>query len=136
MKIEDGCMKMRESFWSKHEENDNGSPRLPLEGPPPLCLSPIPAGEEAVPKVSQIISSPSALCLYSGVIGEEDEGSGNLGEINLLCVNRGKVAHLQYPKWIQLKLPREGATFYTEDCFKASWISHKALHQFEGASRS
>ncbi|KDO85761.1 hypothetical protein CISIN_1g0158382mg, partial [Citrus sinensis] len=29
---------------------------------------------------------------------------------------------------MELKLPREGAAFCTQDCFKASWTSHKSVH--------
>ncbi|KAL8254044.1 hypothetical protein R6Q59_032265 [Mikania micrantha] len=32
------------------------------------------------------------------------------------------------PKCVELKLPREGASFCTQDCFKASWSSHKSVH--------
>ncbi|KAF2303473.1 hypothetical protein GH714_018695 [Hevea brasiliensis] len=32
------------------------------------------------------------------------------------------------PKCMELKLPREGAAFCTQDCFKASWSSHKSVH--------
>ncbi|KMZ74958.1 Methionine aminopeptidase 1A, partial [Zostera marina] len=46
----------------------------------------------------------------------------------LSCVRCGKTAQLQCPKCLDLKLPREGAAFCTQDCFKASWSSHKAIH--------
>ncbi|XP_071931398.1 methionine aminopeptidase 1A isoform X2 [Coffea arabica] len=46
----------------------------------------------------------------------------------LCCAKCGKPAHLQCPKCVELKLPREGAAFCTQDCFKASWGSHKSIH--------
>ncbi|CAI9292278.1 unnamed protein product [Lactuca saligna] len=49
-------------------------------------------------------------------------------ESGLSCVKCGKPAHLQCPKCVELKLPREGAAFCTQDCFKASWSSHKSVH--------
>ncbi|KAG6749374.1 hypothetical protein POTOM_046418 [Populus tomentosa] len=32
------------------------------------------------------------------------------------------------PKCMELKLPREPAAFCSQDCFKASWSSHKSVH--------
>ncbi|OIW00940.1 hypothetical protein TanjilG_10018 [Lupinus angustifolius] len=32
------------------------------------------------------------------------------------------------PKCVELKLPREGSSFCTQECFKFSWSSHKSLH--------
>ncbi|CAI0560486.1 unnamed protein product [Linum tenue] len=32
------------------------------------------------------------------------------------------------PKCVELKLPREAASFCTQDCFKASWSTHKSVH--------
>ncbi|CAL5398007.1 unnamed protein product [Camellia sinensis] len=32
------------------------------------------------------------------------------------------------PKCVELKLPQEGAAFCTQECFKASWSSHKSVH--------
>ncbi|KAF6163980.1 hypothetical protein GIB67_033915 [Kingdonia uniflora] len=32
------------------------------------------------------------------------------------------------PKCVELKLPREDAAFCSQDCFKASWSSHKSVH--------
>nr|DAD18591.1 TPA_asm: hypothetical protein HUJ06_020054 [Nelumbo nucifera] len=49
-------------------------------------------------------------------------------ESTLSCVRCGKPAHLQCPKCVELKLPREGAAFCTQDCFKESWSSHKSVH--------
>ncbi|XP_038684200.1 methionine aminopeptidase 1A-like [Tripterygium wilfordii] len=44
------------------------------------------------------------------------------------CVRCGKPANLQCPKCMELKLPREDAAFCTQDCFKASWSTHKLVH--------
>ncbi|XP_044491726.1 methionine aminopeptidase 1A-like isoform X4 [Mangifera indica] len=56
-------------------------------------------------------------------------GGSDAAETNSLsCVQCGKPAHLQCPKCMELKLPREGAAFCTQDCFKASWSSHKSVH--------
>ncbi|XWS77228.1 hypothetical protein CRYUN_Cryun01aG0243600 [Craigia yunnanensis] len=46
----------------------------------------------------------------------------------LSCARCGKPANLQCPKCMELKLPRKAAAFCTQDCFKASWSSHKAVH--------
>ncbi|XP_057766975.1 methionine aminopeptidase 1A-like [Salvia miltiorrhiza] len=32
------------------------------------------------------------------------------------------------PKCVELKLRREGAAFCSQECFKASWSSHKSVH--------
>ncbi|XP_044491727.1 methionine aminopeptidase 1A-like [Mangifera indica] len=56
-------------------------------------------------------------------------GGSDAAETNSLsCVRCGKPAHLQCPKCMELKHPREGAAFCTQDCFKASWSSHKSVH--------
>nr|XP_011470522.1 PREDICTED: methionine aminopeptidase 1A [Fragaria vesca subsp. vesca] len=46
----------------------------------------------------------------------------------LSCARCSKPANLQCPKCVELKLPREAAAFCTQDCFKASWSSHKSVH--------
>ncbi|KAM5580143.1 hypothetical protein ABKV19_009734 [Rosa sericea] len=46
----------------------------------------------------------------------------------LSCARCSKPANLQCPKCVELKLPREDATFCTQDCFKASWSMHKSVH--------
>ncbi|KAE9460030.1 hypothetical protein C3L33_08100, partial [Rhododendron williamsianum] len=53
---------------------------------------------------------------------------------SLSCVQCGKPAHLQCPKCVELKLPREGAAFCTQDCFKSSWSTHKSVHLKEKLS--
>ncbi|KAK4793874.1 hypothetical protein SAY86_011868 [Trapa natans] len=55
-------------------------------------------------------------------------GGSDVTETKLTCVKCGKPAHLQCPKCMELKLPREGAAFCTQDCFKASWSMHKSVH--------
>ncbi|KAK1558820.1 hypothetical protein Q3G72_007077 [Acer saccharum] len=55
-------------------------------------------------------------------------GSDAAETTSLSCVQCGKPAHLQCPKCMELKLPREGAAFCTQDCFKGSWSSHKSVH--------
>ncbi|PKI70406.1 hypothetical protein CRG98_009181, partial [Punica granatum] len=55
-------------------------------------------------------------------------GGSEVAETTLSCVKCGKPAQLQCPKCMELKLPREGAAFCTQDCFKASWSSHKSVH--------
>ncbi|KAK3019557.1 hypothetical protein RJ639_004398 [Escallonia herrerae] len=55
-------------------------------------------------------------------------GSSDVAESSLSCARCGKPANLQCPKCVELKLPREGAAFCTQDCFKASWSSHKSVH--------
>lgn len=55
-------------------------------------------------------------------------GDSEATESGLSCARCGKPAHLQCPKCIELKLPREAASFCTQDCFKASWSSHKSVH--------
>ncbi|KAA3462164.1 Methionine aminopeptidase 1A-like protein [Gossypium australe] len=46
----------------------------------------------------------------------------------LSCARCSNPASLLCPKCVELKLPREGAAFCTQDCFKASWSSHKSVH--------
>ncbi|XP_057980012.1 methionine aminopeptidase 1A isoform X2 [Malania oleifera] len=55
-------------------------------------------------------------------------GGSDVAESTLSCARCGKPAHLQCPKCMELKLPREGAAFCTQDCFKVSWSSHKSVH--------
>ncbi|RAL54058.1 hypothetical protein DM860_004529 [Cuscuta australis] len=55
-------------------------------------------------------------------------GGSEGAETSLSCIQCGKPARLQCPKCIELKLSREGASFCTQDCFKASWTSHKVVH--------
>ncbi|KAL3649454.1 Microtubule-associated protein 1A [Castilleja foliolosa] len=55
-------------------------------------------------------------------------GSDAVEATSLSCAKCGKPAHLQCPKCVELKLPREGAAFCSQDCFKASWGSHKSVH--------
>lgn len=55
-----------------------------------------------------------------------DSNSSN--PVELACARCGSPAHLQCPKCVELKLPREGAAFCSQDCFKASWSSHKLVH--------
>uniref|UniRef100_A0A0D9XLC7 Methionine aminopeptidase n=1 Tax=Leersia perrieri TaxID=77586 RepID=A0A0D9XLC7_9ORYZ len=49
-------------------------------------------------------------------------------ESSIACARCGKPASLQCPKCAQLKLPREGAAFCTQECFKEAWSSHKSVH--------
>ncbi|XP_047945681.1 methionine aminopeptidase 1A-like isoform X1 [Salvia hispanica] len=55
-------------------------------------------------------------------------GGSESDAVGLSCARCAKPAHLQCPKCVQLKLPREAASFCSQDCFKASWTSHKSLH--------
>ncbi|KAG5069377.1 hypothetical protein JHK85_001754 [Glycine max] len=55
-------------------------------------------------------------------------GESDKPENTLSCANCGKPANLQCPKCMELKLPREGAAFCSQDCFKSSWSSHKSVH--------
>ncbi|XP_057807372.1 methionine aminopeptidase 1A-like isoform X2 [Salvia miltiorrhiza] len=55
-------------------------------------------------------------------------GSDAVESTALSCARCGKPAHLQCPKCVELKLPREGAAFCSQECFKASWSSHKSVH--------
>ncbi|KAF7847391.1 hypothetical protein BT93_L3011 [Corymbia citriodora subsp. variegata] len=55
-------------------------------------------------------------------------GGSDVAEAKLSCAQCGKPAHLQCPKCVELKLPREDAAFCTQECFKASWSSHKSVH--------
>jgi methionyl aminopeptidase len=57
-------------------------------------------------------------------------------ESSLCCARCGKPALLQCPKCAELKLPREGAAFCTQDCFKAAWSSHKSVHPKPNAQQS
>ncbi|KAL3829558.1 hypothetical protein ACJIZ3_018360 [Penstemon smallii] len=55
-------------------------------------------------------------------------GSDVVNAATITCAKCGKPANLQCPKCVELKLPREGAAFCTQDCFKISWSSHKSVH--------
>ncbi|KAL3814932.1 hypothetical protein ACJIZ3_016200 [Penstemon smallii] len=55
-------------------------------------------------------------------------GGSDAVENTLSCAKCGKPANLQCPKCVELKLPRESAAFCSQDCFKASWSSHKSVH--------
>ncbi|KAL6495397.1 Microtubule-associated protein 1A [Orobanche gracilis] len=55
-------------------------------------------------------------------------GSDALETPSLSCAKCGKPARLQCPKCVEFKLPREGAAFCSQDCFRASWSSHKSIH--------
>ncbi|XP_038877769.1 methionine aminopeptidase 1A [Benincasa hispida] len=55
-------------------------------------------------------------------------GSDTAETVTLTCARCGKPSHLQCPKCMELKLPREGAAFCSQDCFKASWSTHKSVH--------
>ncbi|CAO2834912.1 unnamed protein product [Amaranthus hypochondriacus] len=55
-------------------------------------------------------------------------GDSEPKESTLSCARCSNPAHLQCPKCVELKLPREGAAFCSQDCFKASWSSHKSVH--------
>ncbi|KAE8038714.1 hypothetical protein FH972_011193 [Carpinus fangiana] len=62
-------------------------------------------------------------------------GGSDVAETSSLsCARCGNPAHLQCPKCMELKLPREGGAFCTQDCFKASWRSHKSVHLKEKQS--
>ncbi|XP_027905477.1 methionine aminopeptidase 1A-like isoform X1 [Vigna unguiculata] len=55
-------------------------------------------------------------------------GESDVPENNLFCVNCAKPANLQCPKCMELKLPRAGSAFCSQECFKSSWSSHKSVH--------
>ncbi|XP_014515901.1 methionine aminopeptidase 1A isoform X1 [Vigna radiata var. radiata] len=55
-------------------------------------------------------------------------GDSDVPENNLFCVNCAKPANLQCPKCMNLKLPRAGSAFCSQECFKSSWSSHKSVH--------
>ncbi|RWR87511.1 methionine aminopeptidase 1A [Cinnamomum micranthum f. kanehirae] len=64
-----------------------------------------------------------------------DGGSNVSVDSSLSCARCGKPADLQCPKCLELKLPRESASFCTQECFKASWNSHKTVHLKSKLSR-
>ncbi|KAK1376325.1 Methionine aminopeptidase [Heracleum sosnowskyi] len=55
-------------------------------------------------------------------------GESLVADSSLSCARCGKPANLQCPKCVELKISCDGATFCTQDCFKASWSSHKSVH--------
>ncbi|KAK4483172.1 hypothetical protein RD792_010352 [Penstemon davidsonii] len=75
---------------------------------------------------------PLGLQALVTVLGERRKvmagGSDMVSAATITCAKCGKPANLQCPKCIELKLPREGAAFCTQDCFKTSWSSHKSVH--------
>ncbi|CAI7823057.1 unnamed protein product [Closterium sp. NIES-54] len=56
-------------------------------------------------------------------------GDGAAPIESLACLRCSKPARLQCPKCLELKLPRTNASFCSQECFKASWADHKALHK-------
>ncbi|KAI3787377.1 hypothetical protein L1987_41808 [Smallanthus sonchifolius] len=84
---------------------------------------------------SRLYSANPSLPLYQNHHSNSNQrqlivmtGGTDVTVSSLSCVKCGKPAHLQCPKCVELKLPREGASFCTQDCFKASWSSHKSVH--------
>ncbi|KAG5538602.1 hypothetical protein RHGRI_019241 [Rhododendron griersonianum] len=63
-------------------------------------------------------------------------GSRNVvdGATTLSSATFGNSYSLMCPKCVELKLPREGAAFCTQDCFKSSWSTHKSVHLKEKLS--
>ncbi|KAK8464723.1 hypothetical protein PHAVU_010G080400 [Phaseolus vulgaris] len=55
-------------------------------------------------------------------------GESDVSENNISCANCAKPANLQCPKCMELKLPRAGSAFCSQECFKSSWSSHKSVH--------
>ncbi|KAK9868002.1 hypothetical protein WJX84_011144 [Apatococcus fuscideae] len=47
----------------------------------------------------------------------------------LPCDKCGKPAKLSCPKCLELKLPREGGAFCSQECFKEAWGQHKKVHK-------
>ncbi|GJP54996.1 hypothetical protein CLOM_g13990 [Closterium sp. NIES-68] len=61
-------------------------------------------------------------------------GDGSAPIESLACLRCSKPARLQCPKCLELKLPRTNASFCSQECFKASWADHKALHKVQPAA--
>lgn len=61
-------------------------------------------------------------------IMDDSTNSTSASDLALACARCSKAARLQCPKCIELKLPRANAAFCSQDCFKASWSSHKIVH--------
>ncbi|KAI8026132.1 Methionine aminopeptidase 1A [Camellia lanceoleosa] len=78
--------------------------------------------------VFQSLSSPFSLSQFKTAEIVSMAGGSDEAVSTLSCAQCGKPAHLQCPKCVELKLPREGAAFCTQDCFKSSWSSHKSVH--------
>ncbi|KAL9690138.1 hypothetical protein QQ045_010533 [Rhodiola kirilowii] len=55
-------------------------------------------------------------------------GGSEASDSAAACARCGKPAKLQCPKCLELKLPREGSAFCTQECFSTSWSSHKSVH--------
>lgn len=64
----------------------------------------------------------------AGAVEDGADSSSSSSVAALSCVRCAKPARLQCPKCVELKLPREAAAFCTQECFKESWSSHKAVH--------
>eukprot|EP00271_Cylindrocystis_brebissonii_P004673 TRINITY_DN16488_c0_g1_i1.p1 TRINITY_DN16488_c0_g1~~TRINITY_DN16488_c0_g1_i1.p1 ORF type:complete len:427 (-),score=35.84 TRINITY_DN16488_c0_g1_i1:927-2207(-) len=56
-----------------------------------------------------------------------EDASGSVEE--LACLRCSKPARLQCPKCLEMKLPRANAAFCSQECFKISWSTHKAVHK-------
>ncbi|CAL1411862.1 unnamed protein product [Linum trigynum] len=72
-----------------------------------------------------IVALPEIECNLRGLMAG---GTDVATTTTLSCAQCGKPAQLQCPKCVELKLPREAASFCTQDCFKASWSTHKSVH--------
>lgn len=58
----------------------------------------------------------------------DDSTAETTTDSQLACSRCSKLARLQCPKCIELKLPRANGAFCSQECFKAAWSSHKLVH--------
>ncbi|KAL2610141.1 hypothetical protein R1flu_028714 [Riccia fluitans] len=75
-------------------------------------------------------ASANASVDQNGTGSEEEQmdSSSSSAEAVLACLRCSKLARLQCPKCLELKLPRSNGAFCSQECFKAAWGSHKQVH--------
>ncbi|CAM6128628.1 unnamed protein product [Calypogeia fissa] len=78
-----------------------------------------PAGGDGAPEEPQ---------QNGGTTTVEDSNAADDVPQVLACQRCSKLAKLQCPKCLELKLPRGTGSFCSQDCFKAAWSSHKSVH--------
>jgi hypothetical protein len=86
----------------------------------------IPSGEEGANGESAPTNEPQQN--GSTTVTDSSGASAAAGAPILACLRCSKLAKLQCPKCLEIKLPRGTGSFCSQDCFKAAWSNHKSVH--------